>query len=69
MTPEEAAQGRLISAIRSAFNPPCIVDDNTPLWECPCRECWALEMDLCDPDNDRDSQRVTYKEWREERSS
>lgn len=30
----------------------------TPLWECGCRECWRLEMDITDSDD-----KVTYAEW------
>lgn len=36
-----------------------------PLWDCPCRECWTLEMDLVemlDP-----AEKVDYATWRAER--
>jgi len=51
----------------SGFDPPCQVRDSVPLWECPCRECWELEMLLCDHLG-IDDQKVTYTEWRKERS-
>ena len=34
----------------------------TPLWECGCRKCWSLEMDLLDP-----ADRVKFADWATER--
>lgn len=33
----------------------------TPLWECPCRECWKLETDL---NKSMDIETETYQEWK-----
>lgn len=49
----------------SAFDPLCIVDDSTPLWDCPCRECWKLEMDL---NKTLGGPQVTYSSWKGERT-
>jgi hypothetical protein len=52
----------------------CIANSDTtagpevPLWECPCRECWSLEMDLLGSFEDMADQRVPYATWRDERT-
>lgn len=43
----------------------CIADDETPLWECPCRECWKLEMEINDI---LDIPGIAYDEWVRERT-
>lgn len=42
-----------------------VADDKsgaTPLWECPCRECWALECSTFDMFDDM-GPAPTYAEW------
>jgi len=39
-----------------------------PLWECPCRECWKLEMELLGSFDDMKDQRVSWRVWRKERA-
>lgn len=54
----------------------CIANSDTtkgpevPLWECPCRECWELEQDVCStlPEARQLGLIESYKEWREARS-
>lgn len=35
----------------------------TPLWECPCRDCWRMEQRL-NEGMDIEDERVTYQEWK-----
>ena len=37
----------------------------TPLWDCPCRECWKLEQDLNDM---LDIPKEKYSEWKADRT-
>ena len=37
----------------------------TPLWDCPCRECWKLEQDLNDM---LDIEREAYNQWKADRT-
>ena len=34
-----------------------------PLWECPCRECWALEQGAIHSCDEMEDSRETYSEW------
>jgi len=37
----------------------------TPLWECPCRECWRLERDI---NRSLDIETEIYTQWKADRT-
>jgi hypothetical protein len=42
---------------------PCISSDSIPLWDCPCRACYTLELEAGDDSTEHE----TYAQWKADR--